>query len=236
MQMNSTLFIQNVTVDNYSGNFIDADTIIQLNIASSTFKNLDLESSIPFIRVRRFNGNLLSAIGLSFKDLIFENIKVKNSLFLTDDTMNQIMMTNISAYNIFKKSVAVKTAVEIDYETSWPGGIFFLGRNDIVLRMENSRFYNVGSHCIGINAGGIYLVNSIFDNSKLDPAYAVQPAVDEKDDFGGITWITLIGNTQRVNNYGYDFAISSNIFNENKVKSNLGGVHLVKILSFLTTF
>ena len=221
IQRGSSFFMQNVSVNEYTGNLVDAYYMTQLIIDSSTFQNLNLTSSIPFIRIRKLYGTYT---GLTLKNLIFDNIYVKNSLFLVDNTLLQVTMTNITVTNLFKKSVTVKTAIEIDYESFWPGGIFFLGRNDILLRMTNCTFYNIGSHCIGLNTAGLIITTSIFDNSGLNTE-GLESATDQDDASSGVTWINMYGGTSNVN-YAQQIVVTSNIFKDNKLMASRGGVRL----------
>jgi len=229
IQEGSNFFMRNVSVNEYTGNLIDAVYLEQLIIDSSTFQNLNLTSSIPFIRVRKY-----SVQDIRFTNLMFSNINVKNSLFLLENTLSQILMINITVTNLFKKPVTVKTAIEVDYESSWPGGIFFLGRNDVVLIMTNCSFSNIGSHCIGLNTAGLVLTTSIFDNSGLN-TQGLGSATDHNDAASGVTWINIYRGTINVNN-GFQALVTSNIFNDNKLMSSRGGVHLNSLLVDLNCF
>lgn len=121
----SNVTIQNLTLNEYSGNLIKSTQPKSISISSSVFKNLDLVEVTPFIKVV---GPIYSrSYAPLIKDSVFQNITTTTSLILLQTELRSLI-ENTTFTDISKKNLA-KELETIEYaqvKSEWPGGICLL--------------------------------------------------------------------------------------------------------------
>lgn len=214
----SSVTIQNLTVNEYSGNLLSSQQPKTISISSSLFKNLDLAEVTPFIKI----------IGPSYsrpytpliKNSVFQNIAVKASLLLVQTNI-RITLENVTIDGISKKNTDSKLDV-VEYaqiRSEWIGGVCLLGKGSVVLTIKQSRITNIASHCIGLKFSTLTLTSVVFDNSALEymPSQIPDELVNEAD---GVTWINLFSDGVPTRD-----TITSCKFISNKIPPKYGGVN-----------
>ena len=126
-----------------------------------------------------------------------------------------------------------KTAEDSSYESIWPGGVCFLGRDTIALVISHSVFTNIYSHCVGLTTAALTINNSTFNNSDIDPAYesliTSSTTIDSFSESDGVTFINFQDGTSDIIPLGR-VAISNSKFISNKIHPKYGGVFFFIIL------
>lgn len=214
--------MKNITINNYSGNFLDSTNPKTILITSSAFKNLNLIEVTPFIKIS--GTNQAKTYTHSINDTIFQNISLKTTLILAQDGLMNIKMTNLMITDITKKTIINKSTEYLDIEAQWPGGICLLGKNGISLTIKQSKIMNLNSHCIGLKYSTMTLTSVVFTNAALryEPT---QISENQVDDSSGVSWINFHAGTQDIIPQ-MSIRITSCQFIENKIYSKCGGVSL----------
>jgi len=214
----ANVVLDNITVNQYSGNFIEATGNTKLTMTSSQFYNLDLSQSTPFIKLSKLNE---ATSGVLIQNILFENVQVMHSLFLLEKSNSKaILFLNITMRNLKSKPMVKKDSLDLEYENEWVGGICLLGR-DSQFTLQNSLFENIYSHCIGLKSTIVNLSHNTFTNAGLeDPLMKVTDgSISERS---GVSWLNL--QSPVINSRSY---VTSCKFIENKIIPKYGGVSLL---------
>jgi len=213
----ANVVLDNITVNEYSGNFIEATGNTKLTMTSSQFYNLDLSQSTPFIKLSKLNE---ATSGVLFQNILFENVRVKHSLFLLEKSNSRaILFLNITMRNLTLKPIIKKESLDLQYENEWVGGICLLGR-DSEFTLRNSLFENIYSHCIGLKSVVFTFENNTFTNAGLEdpPLKITDGSISERS---GVSWLNLQSSILNALSY-----VTSCKFIENKIIPKYGGVSL----------
>lgn len=213
--------ITNVTMKDYTGTFVDVDTINKFTLINSVFQNIAPNSSVPFVRLTNAGASLSGTHTIT--NLTFQNVSVKHSVFLLEKGYQRAVLDLIVMDNITKMSTAESpTLLDLEYESEWPGGLCMLGRKGAGYTVNRSSFTNIGSHCIGLKTTALTMFNNVFNNTALDYT-EVAVSEDKMDESMGVTWLYVSGGTTDVTP-GTLLKISTCKFYDNKIRPLYGGV------------
>lgn len=210
----------NITVSEYSGNFIEANSPGTITFTSSKFEDLDLDSSTPFINIDLLGS---SSSFHSIKNISFQNVSVKNSLIMLNDETDggsKVLLENITMTNIIKKIIINKSQEDLQYELKGIVGICIVS-NRMTINITGSAFRNIDSHCIQVIMSESYFYYNTFDNSELIETSSIS-LTSTIDSSQGVTWIIRNCSVRSV--FTTVFVFLSNRFIENKLLTKYGGV------------
>lgn len=100
-------------------------------------------------------------------------------------------------------------------------GYLSAAKDDIILAIQQSKFTNINTYCIGLKYTIMALTSVVFNNSALEytPSQTLDDSIDEAD---GVTWINFYGGNTLTGS-----TITSCKFIENKIPSKYGGVSCI---------
>jgi len=204
----STLRVENLIFKDYNGNFLRADDPYLIVIIASTFRDLNIDQSSPFIHI---TGKTLSYSYIHYiENTIFQDINLQASLFLVDKAISTIHLSGVNMTNINKIVVPERSLPE-DFSRA----ICFVASQDISVTIEKSNFINIASNCIFLDSSALVLTENIFNNTALD-------LPSESQDSQGISWVSFHDGTNNINP-GFLVSITENQFIENKMPPLKGG-------------
>jgi len=195
----STLTITNMTFINYNGNFIDAIAPKVIAISGSLFQNITQNITKPFIYATAAGSFTIAAPAIT--STTFDNISVRHSLMLMEQTTKVMSLTSVVMNNIRKIPLTkrMKSALDLEYESVWPGGVCMLSRVGTGYKLTSSNFTNIHSHCIGSSQSVLTMTSCIFDNTGLSSEYTSSLKNTSLVESDGVSFLSFSDGTTEAN-------------------------------------